>query len=70
MTVASEPSFRLLFNRHELAGAFGDIGNDLLLLIALNRSALCVALAVVGLPYGYVLGIAGMLFVGACAGAA
>jgi hypothetical protein len=49
---ARTPRFR--FDRHELAGAFGDIGTDLPLLVALITTCglLAVALAVVALPYG------------------
>lgn len=63
MTVALARTPRLRFDRHELAGAFGDIGTDLPLLIALiatcglDAASVCIMFGLLQIATGILYGI-------------
>ena len=63
MSIAGLFSPRLRFNRHELAGAFGDIGTDLPLLIALiatcglDPASVCIVFGALQIATGVLYGI-------------
>jgi MFS superfamily sulfate permease-like transporter len=63
MSIPSHPSSRLRFDRHEFAGAFGDIGTDLPLLIALiatcglDPASVCIVFGGLQIATGVLYGI-------------